>query len=52
MTPTEQLLWTKLRARQCHSFKFRRQHAMIVDFFWEQLLVEIDGVERRNEQKT
>ena len=48
MTPAEQLLWTKLRSKQCHSFKFRRQHAIgpfIVDFFCpEQLLVvEIDG---------
>ena len=43
MTPAEQLLWTKLRSKQCHSFKFRRQHAIgsfIVDFFCpEQLLV-------------
>ena len=58
MTPTEQLLWTKLRARQCHSFKFRRQHAIgpfIVDFFCpEQLLViEIDGdVHARKTQRT
>ena len=48
MTPAEQLLWTKLRSKQCDSFKFRRQHAIgpfIVDFFCpEQLLVvEIDG---------
>ena len=48
MTPAEQLLWIKLRSKQCHSFKFRRQHAIgpfIVDFFCpEQLLVvEIDG---------
>ena len=48
MTPAEQLLWTKFRSKQCHSFKFRRQHAIgsfIVDFFCpEQLLVvEIDG---------
>ena len=48
MTPAEQLLWTKLRSKQCHSFKFRRQHAIgsfIADFFCpEQLLVlEIDG---------
>ena len=48
MTPAEKLLWTRLRSKQCHSFKFRRQHAIgpfIVDFFCpEQLLVvEIDG---------
>ena len=48
MTPAEQVLWTKLRSKQCDSFKFRRQHAIgpfIVDFFCpEQLLiVEIDG---------
>ena len=48
MTPAEQFLWIKLRSKQCHAFKFRRQHAIgpfIVDFFCpEQLLVvEIDG---------
>ena len=48
ITPAEQFLWTKLRSKQCHSFKFRRQHAIdrfIADFFCpEQLLVvEIDG---------
>ena len=48
MTPAEQLLWTKLRSKQCHSFKFRRQHAIgpfIVDFFCpeESLVVEVDG---------
>lgn len=48
LTPAEKLIWTKLRSKQCHLFKFRRQHAIgpfIVDFFCpEQLLVvEIDG---------
>ena len=58
MTPAEQLLWTKLRSKQCHSFKFRRQHAIgpyIVDFFCpEQLLVlEIDGdVHAKKMQRT
>ena len=57
MTPAEQLLWTKLRSKQCHSFKFRRQHAIgpfIVDFFCpEQLLVvEIDGDVHAEKKKT
>ena len=48
MTPAEQFLWTKLRSKQCHSFKFCRQHAIgpfIVDFFCPEqfLVVEIDG---------
>ena len=48
MTPAEKLLWTKLRSKQCHLFKFRRQHAIgpfIVDFFCpeQSLVVEIDG---------
>ena len=48
MTPAEKLLWTKLRSKQCHAFKFRRQHAIgsfIVDFYCpeEALVIEIDG---------
>ncbi len=48
LTPAETLLWNKLRSKQCHSFKFRRQHAIgpfIVDFFCPEqgLVVEIDG---------
>ena len=48
LTPAGKLIWTKLRSKQCHAFKFRRQHAIgpfIVAFFCpEQLLViEIDG---------
>jgi len=48
MTPAEKLLWPKLRSKQCHLVKFRRQHAIgpfIVDFFCpgQSLVVEIDG---------
>ena len=56
MTPAEQLLWNKLRSKQCDSLKFRRQHAIgpfIVDFYCpEQLLVvEIDGDVHAEETK-
>lgn len=48
MTPAEQALWAKLRARQINSLKFRRQHPIgrfIVDFYCAQhrLIIEIDG---------
>lgn len=47
-TSAELLLWERLRDRQFHGFKFRRQHAIgrfIVDFYcptrW--LIIELDG---------
>jgi len=48
MTGTETLLWSKLRARQFHGLKFRRQHGIgpyIVDFYCpeQSLVIEIDG---------
>lgn len=48
MTPAEKVLWEKLRNRQLHRFKFRRQHPLkefIVDFFCydAMLAIEVDG---------
>ncbi len=47
-TPTEELLWSRLRNRQLYGLKFRRQHPIgqfIVDFYCAEtrLIVEIDG---------
>ncbi|MGE3273446.1 MAG: endonuclease domain-containing protein [Chloroflexota bacterium] len=47
-TPTEEQLWSALRARQLAGWRFRRQHPIgpyIVDFlcFEIRLVVEIDG---------
>ena len=48
MTPAEELLWQRLRNRQLHGLKFRRQCPIgpyIADFYCAQyrLVVEIDG---------
>ena len=48
MTDTEQLLWTRLRKKQLHGYRFRRQHPLgpyIVDFICleAQLIIELDG---------
>ncbi|MCC5652134.1 endonuclease domain-containing protein [Nostoc sp. XA013] len=47
-TPTEKLLWQKLRDKQLLGFKFRRQQTIdrfIVDFYCNEarLVVEVDG---------
>jgi leucyl-tRNA synthetase len=47
-TLAEAVLWEKLRARQLHDHKFRRQHIIppfIVDFYCaeKRLIVEVDG---------
>lgn len=47
-TKTEQILWSKVRNRQVHNIKFRRQFGIgkyIVDFYSAQLklVIEIDG---------
>lgn len=47
-TDAEKLLWQKLRARQLHNCKFRRQHPFppyILDFYCHEvaLVVELDG---------
>jgi len=48
MTDAEHALWARLRRRQVHGYKFRRQHPLsgyIVDFVCldEKLVVEVDG---------
>ena len=47
-TPAEQRLWARLRHKQLHGLKFRRQHPIgrfITDFccLSERLVVELDG---------
>jgi very-short-patch-repair endonuclease len=47
-TPAERKLWQRLRRKQMHGYKFRRQHAIdrfIVDFYCRRarLVVEVDG---------
>ena len=48
MTEPEKRLWSRLRARQFESLKFRRQHGIgpyIVDFYCPRrsLVIEVDG---------
>ena len=48
MTPAENRLWLRLRARPFHSLKFRRQHGIgpyIVDFYCSEkaVVLEVDG---------
>ncbi len=47
-TPTEELLWQRLRGRQLQGLKFRRQHPLerfVLDFYCPdvRLAVEVDG---------
>jgi very-short-patch-repair endonuclease len=48
MTGAEARLWSRLRAKQFHGLKFRRQHGIgpyIVDFYCpdRSLIIEVDG---------
>ena len=48
MTPAETALWERLKTKQLHGLKFRRQHPIhyfILDFYCHahQLVVEVDG---------
>ena len=48
MTPEESLLWSRIRKKQIHGHRFRRQHPIgpyIVDFICldARLVIEIDG---------
>ena len=48
MTPAEQILWERLRAKWFHGLSFRRQHPIgpfILDFWCSacQLVIEVDG---------
>lgn len=57
MTPAEQILWEKLRARRINGLHFRRQHPIskyIVDFYCHtiQLVIELDGeIHQKRDQK-
>jgi very-short-patch-repair endonuclease len=47
-TPSEKLLWDKLKNKQLAGFKFRRQHSLkqfIADFYCHKakLIIELDG---------
>ena len=47
-TKAEQVLWTHLRSRKLHGFKFRRQHPIadfVADFYCHEckLVIELDG---------
>ena len=47
-TPAERKLWSRLRRKQLHGFKFRRQHPIgrfVVDFCCvsQALVIEVDG---------
>ena len=55
-TPPEELLWSRLRRRQLHGLRFRRQHPLgpfIADFYCHEaaLVVEIDGSTHVGERK-
>lgn len=55
MTPAEQILWQRLRRKQLHGLKFRRQHPLgpyIVDFYCPEcrLVVEVDGAVHREQE--
>jgi len=48
MTPAETVLWERLKKKQLHGLKFRRQHPLhhfILDFYChaQQVVVEADG---------
>ena len=48
LTPTEAILWERLRDRRCLNLKFRRQHPVgryVLDFYCEaaRVAIEIDG---------
>jgi len=54
LTPFEQKLWSRLRKRQLHGIRFRRQHALgefIVDFcaIKEKLIIELDGGQHKEQ---
>jgi very-short-patch-repair endonuclease len=57
LTPSERLLWEKLRNRKLSGFKFRRQHPfneIILDFYCHdaRISIEVDGnIHKDNYQK-
>lgn len=56
-TETEAMLWTCLRNRQLHGYKFRRQHPIgryVADFYCDELrlVIEVDGgIHMKRDQK-
>ncbi|MDQ7035388.1 MAG: DUF559 domain-containing protein [Anaerolineae bacterium] len=55
-TPAEAKLWQRLRKKQIHNFKFRRQHPVgnfITDFFCAaaKLVIEVDGSIHEQQQE-
>ena len=55
MTEAEQKLWSALRRRQMHGFKFRRQHPLgnyIVDFVCieAKVVIEVDGGQHQGQK--
>ena len=56
-TKAEKLLWNKLKEKQFHGYKFRRQHPIsqfIVDFYCHELklIIEVDGkIHNKSENK-
>lgn len=55
-TPQEVILWSKIRAKRFHGFKFRRQYALgkyIVDFVCleKKLIIELDGWQHKKENQ-
>jgi very-short-patch-repair endonuclease len=56
MTDVEQLLWQRIRNKQLHNSRFRRQHPIdhyIVDFVCleKNLIIECDGSQHANQKK-
>jgi very-short-patch-repair endonuclease len=56
MTHPERLMWSRLRRKQIHGVKFRRQHRLfgyIVDFYARRprLVIEIDGRSHDNAEQ-
>lgn len=55
MTPSEELLWNRLKGKQINGLRFRRQHPIdkyIVDFYCHTLkiVIEIDGLSHLNQK--
>ncbi len=56
MTEAEQKLWSALKQRQVHGFKFRRQHPVgryIVDFvsLEAKVVIEVDGGQHQKQEE-
>lgn len=54
-TPQEILLWSRIKNRNFHNLKFRRQHVIakyIVDFICleKKIIIELDGLQHKREK--